>query len=245
MSRLVSCFFVAVLAFAVARAAEVQVQVGDSKLPMYRPALVGSGPTAIINTIDAKALMQQGQKNAAILFSCSVGKNGDVRWSGTYRGTAGSQLLEKELLKRLDGAKFVPAVYNRQPVEALFYGAVFFAIIDGKPRLRIFSNQEPEDLKNETDFVAPQPFMGSDSGFTGFHYPDELPVQVKGAVELKIRVSATGVLEAMQVATEDPPLVGFGDAAMTDFAKARFIPGFRGGNPVESTVTITVFFHPP
>jgi hypothetical protein len=226
------------------RAAEVQVQVGDSKLPMYRPALVGNGADAIINTIDAKALAQQGQNNAAILFSCSVGKNGVVGWSGTYRGTPGSELLEKEVLKRLEGAKFIPAVYNHQPVEALFYGAVFFAIIDGKPRLRIFSNQETEDLTNETDFIAPQPFMGSESGFTGFHYPDEMPVQVKGVVELKMKVSATGVLEAAEIATEDPPLVGFGDAAMTDFAKARFIPGFRGGKPVESTVTIPVFFHP-
>lgn len=244
MSRLVICAFFVATAFGFAQAAEVQVQVGDPKLPIYRPALVGSGPTAIINTVDAKALAQQGQKSAAVLFSCSVGKNGDVGWSGTYRGTPGSELLEKEVLKRLDGAKFIPAVYNHQPVEALFYGAVFFAIVDGKPRLRIYSNQEAEDLKNETDFVAPQPFMGSDSGFTGFHYPDDIAVQVKGVVELKMKVSATGVLEAMEVATEDPPLVGFGDAAMMDFAKARFIPGFRGGKAVESTVTIPVFFHP-
>jgi hypothetical protein len=244
MSRLIISAFVAITLVLGARAAEVQVQVGDSKLPMFRPALVGNGPAAIINTIDTKALMQQGQKNAEILFSCSVGKTGDVGWSGTYRGTPGSELLEKEVLKRLDGAKFIPAVYNHQQVEALFYGAVLFAIVDGKPRLRIFSNQEVEDLKNETDFIAPQPFMGSDSGFTGFHYPDDITVQVKGVVELKMKVSATGVLEAMEVATEDPPLVGFGDAAMMDFAKARFIPGFRGGKPVESTFMIPVFFHP-
>lgn len=244
MFRLVLCLSAATLALCAARAAEVQVQVGDSKLPMYRPALVGSAPTAIINTIDTKMLMQQGQKNAAILFSCSVGRNGDVGWSGTYRGTPGSELLEKEVLRRLDGAKFIPAVYNHQPVEALFYGAVFFAIVDGKPRLRIYSNQEAEDLRNETDFVAPQPFMGSESGFTGFHYPEDIPVQVKGVVELKMKVSATGELEAMEVATEDPPLMGFGDAAMSDFTRARFIPGFRGGKPVESTMTIPVFFHP-
>jgi hypothetical protein len=244
MSRL----FVYCLSFAagltVSRATEVQVQAPNSKLPLYRPALVGSGPTALINTIDTKGLVQQGQKDAAIMFSCSVVKTGGVAWSGTYRGTANSQLLEKELLKRLEGAKFIPAIYNHQPLDAIFYGSVFFAIIDGKPRLRIFANQESDELKKESDFVAPQPFFGSESGFTGFHYPEGLPVQVRGVAELKLKVSATGALEDMQLVSEEPPLVGLGDTAMLDFSKARFIPAFRDGKPVESTVTIQVFFHP-
>lgn len=242
MPRALICICAFTAAVLCARAAEVQV--GDSKLPLYRPALVGNAPTAVINTIDTKELMKQGQKDAAIMFSCSIAKTGEVMWSGTYRGTPDSKLLEAELLKRLDGAKFIPAVYNHQPVEAIFYGSVFFAIKEGKPRLRIFSNQEAEELKNETDFVAPQPFMGGDSGFTGFHYPEDLPVNVRGVVELKVHVTATGIIQDMQVATEDPPLTGFGDAAVADFAKARFIPGFRQGKPVDCTVTIPVFFHP-
>lgn len=226
------------------RAAEVQVQVGNSKLPMFQPALIGNGPTALVNTIDTQSLVKQGQKDAAIMFSCSIAKSGSVMWSGTYHGTPGSQALEREVLRRLDGAKFVPAIYNHQPVEAIFYGSVFFEVINGKPRLRIFANQERDELAKEADFIAPQPFMGAESGFTGFHYPENVSVQVRGEVELKMKVSATGVLEGMQVETEDPPLLGFGDAAMLDFSKARFIPAFRNGQPVESTVTIPVFLHP-
>jgi hypothetical protein len=244
MSRLFLFFSAFAVGLTVSRATDVEVQAPNSKLPVYRPALVGSGPTAIINTIDTKALLQQGQKDAAIMFLCSVMKSGDVVWSGTYRGTPGSQLLEKEVLKRLDGAKFIPAVYEHQPVGAIFYGSVFFAVIEGKPRLRIFANQEGDELKKESDFVGPQPFSGSGSGFTGFHYPENLPVQVRGAAELRMKVSATGILQDMHVASEDPPLLGLGDAAMEDFSKARFIPAFRDGKPVESTVTIPVFFHP-
>jgi hypothetical protein len=244
MSRLFLYFVAFAAGLTVARATEVQVQAPNSNLPLYRPALVGSGPTALINTIDTKGLVQQGQKDAAIMFSCSVLKTGDLAWSGTYRGTPNSQLLEKELLKRLAGAKFIPAVYNHQPVEAIFYGSVFFAIIEGRPRLRIFANQEADELKKESDFVAPQPFFGGESGFTGFHYPEGLPVLVRGVAELKLKVSATGALEDMQLVSEDPPLVGFGDTALMDFRKARFIPAFRDGQPVESTVTIQVFLHP-
>lgn len=245
MLRFVVCFLAFAAGLTVSRATEVQVQAPNLKLPLYRPALVGSSPTAIINTTDTKALLQQGQEHAAIMFSCLVAKTGDVVWSGTSRGTPGSQLLEKEVLTRLDGAKFIPAVYDHQPVAAIFYGSVFFAVIEGKPRLRIFANQEIDELKKESDFVAPQPFSGSGSGFTGFHYPENLPVQVRGAAELRMKVSATGMVQEMQIASEDPPLLGFGDAAMQDFSKARFIPAFRDGKPVESTVTIPVFFHPP
>src|SRR5947199_7341771 len=149
MARLVLSFLALALALSRSHGAEVQVQIGESKLPMYRPALVGNGPTAVINTIDTKELIKEGQKDAAIMFSCALAKNGDVVWSGTYHGTPNSQLLEREVLRRLDGAKFVPAVYNHQPVEAIFYGSVFFAVIDGKPRLRIFANQEGEELKHE------------------------------------------------------------------------------------------------
>lgn len=243
MSRLLLLILTMAVGLASAGAADVQVQV-DSKLPMYRPALIGNGPTAIINTIDTKELMKQGQKNAAVMFSCSVSKTGEVMWSGTYRGTPDSQLLDREILRRLDGAKFIPAVYNHQPVDAIFYGTVFFEVLNGKPRLRIFANQEANELKNEADFVAPQPFTGGESGFTGFHYPDDLPVQVRGVVELTMKVTATGQLQDMQVATEDPPLAGFGEAAVLDFKNARFIPAFRQGKPVDSTVTIPVFFHP-
>lgn len=244
MHRLLFCFLGLVLALAIVRAAEVQVQGGNQNLPQFRPALLGSGPNSLINRIDTKALMQAGQKDAAIMFSCSVAKTGEILWSGTYRGTPDSKFLEEEVLKRLADAKFVPAVYNHATVDAIFYGTVFFANINGKPRLRIFSNQEAEELKKESDFISPQPFVGPDSGFSGFHYPEDMPVLVRGVVELALKIDAKGNLQELNVGAEEPPLLGLGEAARADFSRAKFIPAFRNGQPVDSSITLPVFYRP-
>src|SRR5260370_33498625 len=145
-----------------------QVDVPSSqtaKLPMYRPALLGTGPDSLINRIDTAGLIKQGQKDAAIMFSCFVKKTGEVVSVSTYRGTPDSNLLEQEILKKLSAAanpKFIPAIYNHMPVDAIYYGTVIFAIVNDKPRLRIFSNQEREELKKESDFIGPQPLWRSE-----------------------------------------------------------------------------------
>src|SRR5437016_1686273 len=214
-------------------------------LPEFRPALIGTAPNALINTIDTADLIKKGQKEAAVMFSCLVAPTGDVVRSGAYRGTRGSELLEQELLKRLATAKLIPAVHSHQPVIAVFYGTVKFAVVDGKPRLRIFANQQLSELDKETDFIDPQPFVGQDSKFTGLHYPETgSTVAVTGLAELALDVDARGNLKNIQVLTEEPPLLGFGDAALSDFDGAKFIPAFHNGQPVECNVKIPVYYKP-
>jgi hypothetical protein len=214
-------------------------------LPEVRPALVGTAPNSLINTIDTADLVKKGQKEAAVMFSCLVAPTGEIVRSGAYRGTRGSELLERELLKRLTAAKFIPAVHNHQPVIAVFYGTVKFAVVNGKPRLRIFANQQLDQLDKESNFIDPQPYVGQDSKFTGVHYPETgSAVAVTGVVELALNVDAQGNLESMQMVSEEPPLLGFGDAAISDFSGAKFIPAFRDGQPVESTVKIFVYYKP-
>jgi len=179
------------------------------------------------------------------MFSCLVAPTGDVARSGAYRGTQGSELLEQELLKRLATAKFIPAIHNQKPVVAVFYGTVKFAVVNGKPRLRIFANQQVDEVDKETDFIDPQPYVGQDSKFSGLHYPDTgSTVAVTGVVELALNVDAKGNLTNMQILSEEPPLLGFGDAAMADFDGAKFIPAFRNGQPVDSNVKIPVYYKP-
>jgi hypothetical protein len=48
----------------------------------------------------------------------------------------------------------------------------------------------------------------------------------------------------LQVLSEEPPLLGFGTAALSDFGDAKFIPAFRNGKPVESNVKIPVYYKP-
>jgi TonB family protein len=215
------------------------------KLPEVRPALIGTAPNSLINTMDTADLIKKGQKEAAVMFSCLVAPTGQIVRSGAYRGTSGSELLEQELLKRLATAKFIPAVHNHQPVIAVFYGTVKFAVVNGKPRLRIFANQELNEVDKESDFIGPQPYVGQDSNFTGLHYPETgSTVAVTGVVELALNVDAKGNLANLQVLSEEPPLLGFGDAALSDFSDAKFIPAFRNGQPVESSVKIPVYYKP-
>jgi TonB family protein len=214
-------------------------------LPALRPALAGTGPNALINTIDTADLIKKGQKDGAVMFTCLVAPTGDVVRSGTYRGTKGSELLEKEVLKRLVNAKFIPAIHNHQPVLVVFYGTVTFANVKGKPRLRVFANQQLEELKNENDFIDPQPYVGQDSKFTGIHYPETpTTVMLTGVVELALNVDAAGNLKNIQVLSEEPPFLGFGQAALDDFNGAKFIPAFRNGQPVESNVKIPLYYKP-
>jgi len=214
-------------------------------LPEFRPTLIGTAPNSLINTIDTADLIKKGQKEAAVMFSCLVAPTGDVVRSGAYRGTRGSALLEQELLKRLANAKLIPAIHNHQPVIAIFYGTVKFAVVNGKPRLRIFANQELDELDKESDFIDPQPYVGQDSKFTGLNYPETgTTVQLTGVAELALNVDARGNLKSMHVVSEEPPLLGFGKAAITDFNGAKFIPAFRNGQPVESNVKIPVYYKP-
>jgi TonB family protein len=214
-------------------------------LPELRPALIGTGPDSLINRIDTADLIKKGQKEGAVMFSCLVAPTGDIVRSGAYRGTRGSELLERELLKRLANEKLIPAIHNHKPVIAIFYGTVKFAVVNGKPRLRIFANQQLDQLDKESDFIDPQPYVGQDSKFTGLHYPDTgSNVAVSGVVELALNVDASGNLQSMQVLSEEPPLLGFGEAAISDFTGAKFIPAFRDGQPVECTVKIPVYYKP-
>ncbi len=213
-------------------------------VPKYRPILLGTGPTSLIDQIDTSSLMAKGQKDAAVMFFCIVDKNGRMIWSETYRGTAGSKVLNEELGKRLDTAKFIPGIYDSKPVDAVYYGTVVFAVVDGKPRLRIFSNQEPEELKKESDFISPQPIFGNQSKYLGLHYPPDVAVQVDGIVELSLSVDANGILKEIAVKSEEPPFLGFGDAALKDFKGAKFVPAFRDGRPVESKITLPIHYIP-
>jgi hypothetical protein len=210
-----------------------------------RPALVGSGPDALVNKIDIQDLFKKGQKDGAVMFACIVDGKGDVSWNTTYRPTPNSKLLEQEILKRLENAKFIPALHNKQPVDVVFFGTVSFFVKDGKPHLRVFANQEIEEVNKNSDFIGPQPYFGGESKFTGLHYPTQnAVVSVTGNAEFTIAVDALGNLQDIQLVSEYPPLIGFGDAAISDFRVAKFIPAFRNGKAVDSKVTLSVYFEP-
>jgi Gram-negative bacterial TonB protein C-terminal len=214
-------------------------------LPRFRPAVLGSGPESLVNQIDTQDLLKNGQKDGAIMFCCRVATTGNVVSYTTYLPVPGSDLLEAEVRKRLDKARLAPAIYEHKPVEVLFYGSVFFSVVDGKPKLHIFANQEAAELKAANDFIGPQPVIGADSKFTGLHYPRErMTVFVKGLARVAVKVDATGNLKDLQAVSEEPASLGLAQAALTDFTGAKFIPAFRDGDPVESSILLPVRYEP-
>jgi len=140
-------------------------------LPEMRPALVGSGPNSLINLINTKRLVEQGQDHAAVLLYREIQPNGEVGGGRVYNGTPGSDKLKEEVKRCLDKARFIPAVYNHRKTDAGFFGAVRFTQNNGKPRLRIFANQEPSELEHETDFIAPQPVTVEGHYYGHVKYP--------------------------------------------------------------------------
>ena len=211
--------------------------------PQFRPAVLGSGPDSLINRIDGEALVKAGQKDGAVMFCSLVNKTGAAVQSRTYRAMPDTAALEEEVRKKLENAKFAPAIYNHQPVDVILSGTVVFSA-SSKPHVRIFLNQDPKELKAAADFIAPQPVFGSDSGFTGLDYPESLPVPVSAVVDLALSVDATGKLRDMRVLAEEPPLLGFAEVAQRDFGPARFIPAFRNGDPTESNSVYPVAYQP-
>lgn len=213
-------------------------------LPQFRPALPGTGPTALVNKIDTTELMTKGQKTGTVMFCCRISTTGAIVWSKIYLARADSQILKGELEKALQRVTFFPAIYEGKPVDVIYYGTVTFTVVDGKPRLRIFANQDPKELKEEKDFITPQPIFGGGSPFQGMTYPVAIPVVMDGIGYLALKVDDKGNLQDLKAVGEEPPLSGFGDVAAQDFAKAKFIPAFREGKPVESSVTLPVYYTP-
>lgn len=227
--------FLSIFDLAELQAAEAQV----------RPALVGNGPNALINLIDTKKLMEKGQGDGLLMFTCHVNLDGKVQFYYIYWETPGSKLLKEDVGNALWACRFIPAIYNGHRTEVSVAGTVVFLVKDGKPHLRVYLNQNHDDVAKGNDFIAPQLLTNT----IGWEAARSDPAVVKaslykkeGAIQLSITVDANGNQKGLKVILEDPPGRGFGDAERSIYAKARWIPGFRNGHPVECTFDYAEWF---
>src|SRR5664279_3364282 len=78
-------------------------------LPEFRPALIGNHKKALINMINAQSLMERGQKDGTVMFETGITELGEGVNSRCYRGSANTEMLQKEVLGRIDQAQFEPA----------------------------------------------------------------------------------------------------------------------------------------
>jgi len=213
--------------------------------PAFRPALIGNGPTALINVIDTKKLMEKGQREGLLMFKCYVDRLGRVRNYWIYRETPGSKLLKDEAGNALSRCRFIPAIYNGEHTDVGFIGTVVFTVTDGKPHLRIYANQNHNDVAKGNDFIAPQ-LLANTPDWMGSRY--DLAAQKarvygkNGWVQLSVTVDANGNQKDLKVILEDPAGFGFGTVVKDTYAKAKWIPGFRNGHPVDCTFDYSEWF---
>ncbi len=211
------------------------------QLPETRPALLGEGPKSLVNLIDTNRLMQRGQKDAAIHFSCSVGPSGDAYAPVTYGRSPDSLALANEFIAECRRATFLPAVFHSKPISSMIEGTIIYGIVGNKPHLRIFLNQEPEHLKSGDDFIAPQLVSSWGDEFRGFKPP---PAAGRHSANLRMQLDFdnTGKLLHSRVTFDSTPGMGFEAEIMKEIGKAHFLPGYFRGTPTACSVNWVVIF---
>ena len=213
-------------------------------LPQIRPALIGSGPGSLVNLIETQKLFEQGQRDAWVMFECSVAPDGIAYGSDFFTASPDSRLLKNEVRRRLRRqARFIPAVYNHKRTWSWFAGTVVFVVVQGKPRLRIYAHQDLDEIKRGTDFVAPQII---DVPTNYYHNFPKTPTAASrdyaaGVVKLRHSVDANGKTTNVEVISE-PPGYQMGDYFKKALPRIDFTPGYRNGRPAATTYTLTWWF---
>jgi hypothetical protein len=214
--------------------------------PRIRPALIGNGPKALINLIDTNKLIEKGQGDGLLNFQCLVGTSGQPINPVTFRATAGSAALEMEVISALRRCHFIPAIYDGKLTEVLLLGTVLFVVADGKPHLRMYANQNHDDIAKGNDFIAPQLIPETRKKISLIQ--DELGkariYRQHGVIELSTTVDVNGNQKHIRVLSEAPPGFNFGKAELELSWGAKYVPGFRNGRPVECTFNQYVWFFP-
>lgn len=212
-------------------------------LPQRRPALIGSGPGSLVNLIDTEALFRQGQRDAWVMFECGVAGDGIVFGSDFFTSSPDSRLLKNEVRRRLRQTRFIPAVYNHKRTSAWFAGTVLFVVKDGRPHLRIYANQDLDEIRRGADFVAPQFIYVPNKNVTDFpKFPTAAGRDyAAGVVKLRHSVDANGKTTDVQVISE-PAGYEVGDFLKKALPLVDFSPGYRNGKPTATTYTLTWWF---
>jgi hypothetical protein len=213
------------------------------QLPAMRPALFESGPKSLVNLIDTELLMKRGQTDAMVMFSCEVNDLGRAYTMVTYRGTPNSTALAEEAVKKYRRAAFIPAVYHSKTRDAVIAGTIIYRVVNGKPHLRIYLNQEAEHLKQGDDFIAPQLVFIDDLEYKSFMFLTQ-GIGYSVTVVLKLNLDATGKLIGSNLIFETPPGKGFGAAVMTRIGTQTFQPAYLHGKPVASSTPFQITSQP-
>src|SRR6266446_7507384 len=190
-----------VIAAALAVCSAFPADLSAENLPERRPAMIGSGPGSLVNLIDTQALFQKGQRDAWVMFECAVAGDGIAFGSDFFTWSPNSDLLKNEVRRRLRQARFIPAVNEHKRTHAWFAGTAVFVVTNGRPHLRLYANQDLDEIKRGADFVAPQLIYVPNHFISNFpEYPSAAKhAEVGGVLKLRHSVDVNGKTTGLQV----------------------------------------------
>ncbi len=179
-----------------------------------------------------------------VMFECAVAGDGIVFGSDFFTSSPDSGLLKNEVRRRLRQTRFIPAVYDHKRTYAWFAGTVVFVVAKGRPHLRLYANQDLDEIKRGADFVAPQLIRVQN------HYISDLPnyptaarhAEIGAVLKLRHTVDGNGKTTNVQVLSEHPAGYGLGDYLTKALPRVDFLPGYRNGKPVATSYTLTWWF---
>jgi len=223
--------------------------VHGATLPDMRPALIGNGPRSLVNLISEKHLMDRGFQHGAMYFMARVDPNGFPSYSRVWGETDLIKPLRDEVRERLAEARFIPAVYHHQNVYAWFYGTLAFSVVDGKPHLRIFANQELPELQKESDFIDPQVIWLPGKIYDYAKWKDPFSswwtADKPGSPNVSLTIDASGQVKDAHLESLPPGTTqAHADAALLIIRQQLYLPAYRNGRPVESTTHPKLYFIP-
>jgi hypothetical protein len=221
-------------------------QLPAEDLPAIRPALIGSGPGSLVNLIDTEALFRKGQRDAWVMFDCAVAGDGIAFGSDFFTASPDARLLKNEVRRRLRQTRFIPAVYNHKRTSSWFSGTALFVVTNGRPHLRVYANQDLEEIRRGADFVAPQSIDVPNHYESDWpHFPSKATHdEAAGVIKLRHSVDANGKTTDVQIIKELPGYE-LGDYLKKVLPRFDFTPGYRNGKPTATTYTLTWWFGRP
>jgi hypothetical protein len=173
-----------------------------------------------------------------------VASDGIAFGSDFFTGSPNSGLLKNEVRRRIRQARFIPAVHKHKRTHAWFTGTALFVVANGRPHLRLYANQDLDEIKRGADFVAPQLVYVQNHYISNFpEYPGAARhAEVGSVLKLRHSVDANGKTTDLQVLSERPPGLGLGEYMKKVLPLVNFLPAYRNGKPTATSYTLTWWF---
>ena len=133
--------------------------------------------------------------------------------------------------------------FNHKRTSAWFAGTVVFVVENGRPHLRMFANQDLDEIKRGADFVAPQMIDVPTNYYLNFPKTPTAAVRDDAAGVVKVRhsVDANGKTTNVEVISE-PAGSQTGEYLKKALPRLDFTPGYRNGRPTATSYTFTWWF---